>query len=140
MLSILVPKKHPRKKFPQICSLKNLKALLLFQAIKPNTGCKIQNSCTQDKKTALSYISFFLLVLIHSETEKSYFCNTGFHRYALKLYEIIIILCPRNTPGKISHRFVAWKSLKLLCCFRQSSQTPIAKFEFMHSRQKTALS
>ena len=41
MLSILVPKKHPGKKFPQICSLKKLKAPLLFQAIKPHFDCKI---------------------------------------------------------------------------------------------------
>ena len=41
-----------------------------------------------------------------------------------------IILWPRiNTWGKISHRFAAWKSLKLLCCFRQLSQTLVAKFK-----------
>ena len=58
--------------------------------------------------TALSYISFFLLVLIHSETEKkTIFAIQVFYKYALKFYEMLIILCPRNTREKISHRFTA---------------------------------
>ena len=53
---------------------------------------------------------------------------------------MIIILCPRNTRGKISHSFAAWKSLKLLCCFRQSSQTPIAKFKLKAWRHNHSMS
>ena len=110
MLSILVPKKHLGKNFPQICSLEKLKTPLLFQAIKPNTGCKIQNSCTQDKKTALSYISFFLLVLIHCE---NLYCKNSFFlfqseltltRKMLCMYVKMLVMyklfCARETPGE----------------------------------------
>ena len=50
----------------------------------------------------MSYISFFLLVL-----KKAIFAIQVFYRYALKFYEMLIILCQRNTQGKISHRFAA---------------------------------
>ena len=73
MLSILVPKKHPGKNFPQICSLKKLKALLLFQAIKLNPDCKIH--ALKRNKQKLECIQLL--------------------RY------VQIILCLRNTWGKI---------------------------------------
>ena len=50
-----------------------------------------------------------------------------------------IILCPRKTWGKISHRFAAWKSLKLRCCFRQLGQTLVAKFKIHVLKTKNCI-
>ena len=81
MISILVPKKHLGKSFPQNCRLKKLKAPLLFQAIKPNTDCKIHALKRNKEKTEVYQIA-----------------------------ELFTNLCPRNTQGKISHRFALGKA------------------------------
>ena len=64
MYKLFCAQETPRENFPQICSLEKLKAPLLFQAIKPNTDCKIQIHALKTKNC--TELDFFFLVIVNS--------------------------------------------------------------------------